>query len=90
MHDNHVSGTSSTPGGRVRDRHLGTDGDAHVELRRLLNQSTTFGSVRRQPDGNTVIGWGAAWNPWLEEVTPDKQTRAHGARRRAGAPSTAW
>ncbi len=28
----------------------------------------TLGSVRRQPDGSTVIGWGAAWSPWMEEL----------------------
>jgi hypothetical protein len=32
--------------------------------------SSSLGSVRRQPDGDTVIGWGDAVGPWLEEVDP--------------------
>ena len=32
-------------------------------------KSGTLGSVRRQADGSTVIGWGTGWAPWLEQVT---------------------
>ena len=32
--------------------------------------SSSLGSVRRQPDGDTVIGWGSGVGPWLEEIDP--------------------
>ncbi len=30
--------------------------------------SPAQGSVRRQPDGSTVIGWGSVGSPWLQEI----------------------
>ena len=34
-------------------------------------KSFGLGSVRRQPDGNTVIAWGGEWAPAFSEVDPD-------------------
>jgi hypothetical protein len=75
MHDNGVA-----PGGTTNPRAVEYAIDTTAmtatltwSYTSLLNQSTTLGSVRRQPDGNTVIGWGAAWTPWLEEVTATGQ-----------------
>lgn len=75
MHDNHVSPSGgSTP--RAVEYQIDTSAMTATltwSYTSLLNESTTLGSVRRQPDGNTVIGWGAAWTPWLEEVTSTGQ-----------------
>lgn len=75
MHDNHVTPGSSTPRAvRYTIDETAKTATLTWSYTASLNQSTTLGSVRLQPDGNYVIGWGAAWQPWLEEVTPDHQT----------------
>lgn len=70
MHDNHVTPTGASPSRAVQYTI-----DTAAKTATLawsytspINRSGTLGSVRRQPDGNTVIGWGASWQPWLEEV----------------------
>jgi hypothetical protein len=86
MHDNHITPGSSTPRA-VRYTINETAKTATLVFSYLsaLNQSTTLGSVRLQPDGNYVIGWGAAWQPWLEEITPTGQTVLRVA---SGPPAT--
>ena len=72
LHDNHVGGVARA-GEYVIDVNAGT---ATLVWQHLSRNPTgaTLGSVRRQADGSTVIGWGEGRTPWLEEVGPDGRT----------------
>ncbi len=75
MHDNHVVAGVAQP--RAVEYSINTAARTATltwSYAAEVNQGSTLGSVRRQPDGNTVIGWGASTHPWLQEVTPDKRT----------------
>ena len=69
VHDNHLGGVP-----RASEFRLDlTAGTARLVWQHLDPNSSggTLGSVRRQPDGSTVIGWGEGTSPWLEEVAAD-------------------
>lgn len=69
VHDNHLGGVARASEFEV---------DAAAGTATLIWQFTspnaggaTLGSVRRQPDGATVIAWGEGHAPWLQEVDSD-------------------
>ncbi len=72
VHDNHLGGVPRAAEYRID---LGT-GSATLEWQHLSTNASgnTLGSVRRQPDGSTVIGWGEGRTPWLEEIGADGRT----------------
>lgn len=70
MHDNRTGAT-----GDHRPRAVEYEIDALAKTATLTwsvtstnPASSSLGSVRRQADGATVIGWGDAVGPWLEEI----------------------
>jgi hypothetical protein len=68
VHDNHIGAAPRSSEFRVD---LVANTATLVSQRISTNASGgTLGSVRRQPDGSTVIGWGEGTTPWLEDVSP--------------------
>ena len=69
IHDNR-SGAQS-PASRAVEYAISANSAKLVWSYRTPFASGTLGSVRRLADGSTVIAWGNATSPWLEQILPD-------------------